>query len=148
MYFPREVRSAPLMLARLLVLLLLTAPLLGTVGVAPSAAQQNPFGPIAPAPEPEPAPTAFDPEDDSGGLSEGQTLLIAGAAFLLLVGIAWAILRDARSAAPVEDRRQLSSSETDSPPRGTRPPKKQQVKTNRQKAKTARQARKRNARKR
>ncbi len=74
---------------------------------APAAAQQgDPFGPdgspLTPAPEqPEPAPV--EPlEPDDGGLEGWQVGLLLGATVVLLGGIAFSIVRDARRSAPVE----------------------------------------------
>jgi hypothetical protein len=126
--------------ARLAVLLLVWAQL---ALPAAALAQGSPFAPIPQAPPQQTAPPE-DVEDDDGdeGLSETQQLLIAVAGIALLGGIAWAIVRDARRAAPVEAR----SPATDSGERtkGSRTPPKRRVEQNRARAKTARQARKRN----
>jgi hypothetical protein len=124
--------------ARIALLLMLCAAL---ATPAPAAAQQSPFGPIPQAP-PEPAP-APAPADEDEGLSDTQQLLIGLAGLVLVGGIAFAILRDARRAAPQGE----SHSALDSEGRhvkGTRKPPKQRVEQSRAKAKTARQARKRN----
>lgn len=133
--------------ASFLALLLILGALLAPAG---ALAQSSPFGPIPQAP-PEPVPTVApvdDPNDD--GLSRTQEILIGVAGFVLLGGIAWAIVRDARANAPVDDPRRdpvlaggLDDEET-SRRAGSRTPKQQRVKTNRTKAKAARQARKRN----
>jgi hypothetical protein len=121
------------MAARLLLCLLVCALL-----AAPAAAQTTPLGPV---PE-EPAPVDDDPTDDDGGLSSTQLLLLGGAAFVLLAGIGWAIIRDARAAAPVDkDHAHFDSADR---PRATKAPPQQRVKAGRAKAKAARQARKRN----
>ena len=57
------------------------------------------------------------------------------------MGIAWAIVRDARQSAPVTAR---DTFESDERPKGSRTPPKRRVKQGRQRAKRARQARKRN----
>lgn len=74
---------------------------------APAAAQEGaPFGPddspLTPEPEqPEPAPV--EPvEPDDGGLGGWQVGLLLGATVVLLGGIAFSIVRDARRAAPVD----------------------------------------------
>ena len=129
------------MIARLALLLLVCSQL---AWPAAAVAQGSPFGPIPQTPPeqaPAPAPTNTDPADD--GLSERQQLLIGLASVALIAGIAWAILRDAKSAAPAETRGPLGE-ETGEKVRGTRTPPKRRVKQNRAKAKTARQARKRN----
>ena len=120
-------------------MLLLTAALAG-----PSAAlaQDPPFTPLPPAPpEQAPAPTT-DTDDDGDGLSEQQQLLIALAGIVLLIGIGWAIVRDARSRAPVEER--TRSADGGELPRATRPPPVRRAQQSRAKAKAARRARKRN----
>ena len=130
------------MTARLTVLLcvlLLCAP-------ATALAQDNPFGPIPPAPPQQTAPPddgdsgGLDDEDE--GLSRRQEILIGLAGLILLFGIGYAIVRDARSAAPEEHH--LTAEEGGTASRGTRKPKEQRVKQQRAAAKRARQARKRN----
>jgi hypothetical protein len=123
----------------ILCVLLLCAPAAGL-------AQDNPFGPIPPAP-PEQAPP---PEDEGGGgladedegLSRRQEILIGLAGVVLLFGIGFAIVRDARSAAPTEHH--LTAEEGGTASRGTRKPKQQRVKQQRAAAKRARQQRKKN----
>lgn len=74
---------------------------------APAAAQQDaPFAPgdspLTPAPE-QPAPAPVEPlEPDDGGLEGWQVGLLLGATVVLLGGIAFSIIRDARQSAPVE----------------------------------------------
>ena len=65
--------------------------------------QANPLGPLpAPAPTP-PETVVVAPSTDGGdGLETWQEILIFGAGFILLIGIAWAIVSDARSKAPVK----------------------------------------------
>jgi hypothetical protein len=127
------------MAARLLVILLLGAAL-----AAPAAAPaQDPFDPVAPqAPPQQPAPAPVPVQEDEEGLSRWQELLIGGAGLVLLLGIGWAIVRDARHAAPVEDRR--GAPEAAGRARGSRRPKARRVQSGRAKAKAARRARKRN----
>ena len=127
--------------ARLLACLL-TCAALAAPGVA--VAQQDPFGPIPQSPPeqaPAPAPAAED-EGGDDGLDRWQELLIAGAGIVLLFGIGYAIVRDARAAAPAGARTGLT--ETGERSKGTRPPPKQRVASQRTKAKAARRARKRN----
>ncbi len=85
------------MLRRLALLLLLGALL------APSAALAQ-FEPL-PAPQqeppPPPAPTTSDP--DEGGLERWQQLAIFGGGVVLILGIGYGILHDARRRAPIED---------------------------------------------
>ena len=96
---------------RRLTVLAAVAALLLTGVAAPAGAQQDaPFGPgdspLTPAPEqpapaPAPAPVQpLDPEDD--GLAGWQVGLLLGATVVLLGGIAFSIIRDARRSAPVE----------------------------------------------
>lgn len=90
----------PTALAALVVLLVV-----GLVG--PAAAQQDaPFGPgdspLTPPPQ-QPAPAPPEPLDpDEGGLEGWQIGLLLGATAVLLGGIAFSIIRDARRAAPVD----------------------------------------------
>jgi hypothetical protein len=69
-------------------------------------AQSSPFAPLPPAqtapPDPAPAPSSQSATDD-GGLKGWQTTLIVLAGGVLLLGIAWAIVADARSVAPAGD---------------------------------------------
>jgi hypothetical protein len=130
-------------MARLTILLALLA-LLAPAG---ALAQDNPFGPIPPAPPQQTAPpegeeTESPFADQDEGLSDRQQLLIVLAGGIFVVGIAWFILRDANRTAPVEHHRTAEEGGTAS--KGTRPPKKQRVSQSRAKAKQARQARKRN----
>ncbi len=84
--------------------LALLAILLAGLAAAPAAHSQ--IGPRVPAPltePPPPPPTLQNPNDDRG-LSTLQKLLIFGAAVLVLGTIAFAIVRDARRAAPVDER--------------------------------------------
>jgi hypothetical protein len=120
--------------------LLLVVMILGAPTTAP--AQDNPFGPVPPAPQ-QPAPAPPSPADEDDGLSETQQLLIALAGIALVTAIALAILRDARRAAPQGESHSALDSEGQHV-KGTRKPPKQRVKQNRAKARTARQARKRN----
>ncbi len=69
----------------------------------PAAAQSSPFTPLLPPPQaPAPAPVRTPPSSstDNGGLSAGAKtgLLLAGG--LLIAGISWVIVRDARRSAP------------------------------------------------
>jgi hypothetical protein len=73
----------------------------GTAG-----AQQNPFTPLPQAPpSATPTVTVAAPANSGsgGGLATWQEFLIFGAGLLLLVGIGWAIVADARHRAPVSD---------------------------------------------
>jgi hypothetical protein len=124
---------------RLLCLLAACAALIGAAGASVAAAQ-DPFGPVPQAPPQAPAP-APAPEQQDEGLNRTQELLIGGAGLVLLFGIGWAIVRDARSAAPVDDEHPLEDPDR---PKGSRKPSAKRVKQGRAKAKAARQARKKN----
>ena len=108
------------MIARLLALLVAASPLL----LAPVAAANH-----------------TTVQDDGLGQS---TLLLMGLAGILLVSlIAFFIIRDARRRTPEGDSHSALDSEGQHV-KGTRKPPTQRVKQNRAKARTARQARKRN----
>jgi hypothetical protein len=72
---------------------------------AAAVAQQSPFAPLPPAQTsaPEPATTPSSTSSDGGGLKGWQEILIFVAGGVLLLGIAWAIVSDARQAAPTGD---------------------------------------------
>jgi hypothetical protein len=111
--------------------------------IAPGAALgQGAFDPIPPAPPEPPATQAVDADDEDGdGLSPTQQLLIGVSGLVMLFGIGWAIVRDARSAAPVVTRRRTSPG--DEPVRkGSQKPASARHRESRAKAKAARQARK------
>ena len=124
----------------------LAAMLAGLALAAPAAApaQDAPFGPIpSPAPQQQTqAPSSDDDDNSDEGLSNTQLLLIAGGGFVLLFGIAVAIVRDARSAAP-SDRHGPVTAEGERL-KATRTPPKRRVQKGRQRAKAARRARRRN----
>jgi hypothetical protein len=66
-------------------------------------AQNSPFTPLPPAtttPDQTPTVTTANTSTGNGGLAGWQQILIFGAGGILLLGIAWAIVRDARSVAP------------------------------------------------
>jgi hypothetical protein len=66
-------------------------------------AQSSPFGPLPPAaPAPQQTPTVTNGTTSTGddGLAGWQQLLIFGSGGILLLGIAWLIVRDAREVAP------------------------------------------------
>jgi hypothetical protein len=135
-----------------LTILLSTLALLAGAGAPAALAQDNPFGPIPPAPPEQPAPAEEEDDDNASpfgedeGITERQQLLIILGGGILVVGIAWFILRDARRSAPAETRQSVEEGGTTS--RGTRKPQQQRVSQGRAKAKAARQARKRNKRRR
>jgi hypothetical protein len=93
------------MLRRFTLLMCLVAALAMPVAVA--HAQSSPFAPLPPASTaPDPTPTVPDSSTsstDDGGLAAWQQVLIFAGGGILLLGIAWAIVSDARSAAPTGD---------------------------------------------
>ncbi len=127
------------MLARI-ALVLTTAAL-----AAPAAATaQTPFAPLPqPAPDtstvqvPTQSNTTTNPSNDSG-LGTLSEFALYGAGALLLFGIGWLVVRDARSRAPIEERA--------SQPTGTHSP--QRHARARAKAKAAKAQRRRNRAKR
>jgi hypothetical protein len=105
-------------------------------------AQDNPLGPLpTPAPS-QPQTVVVAPSTDGGdGLKGWQQGLILGAGLVLLAGIAWAIVSDARRRAPVKDN-EMAHPGLDAAPKRNRSQK--QRERDRAKAKLARQRRKRN----
>ena len=131
-------------LAALLCLLALAAPgvaLGGHEGGATPGQGGGAFDPLPPAPPEQPTTEApVNPADDDGdGLSPGQQLLIGISGIVLLLGIAWAILRDARSAAPAE---RAPAPGEEQQRKGSQKPAGARHRQSRAKAKAARQARK------
>ena len=118
------------------------------VGLAPAAVAQAQLGPNVPAPlteppPPPPAPNAFD----EGGLSTLQKVLIFGGAALVLAVIAFVIVRDARRAAPPDERPRTAAASTGTGATGTAKAareRERQQQAKRAKTKAARQQRKRN----
>jgi hypothetical protein len=95
-------RSMP---RRLTLLICLVAALALPVGMA-HAQDSSPFAPLPQAAPQESTPTVTSSTtttDDDGGLKGWQEILIFAGGGILLLGIAWAIVTDARSHAPVED---------------------------------------------
>jgi hypothetical protein len=88
-------RTAAFLLASLA---LLAAP-------AVSPAQQNPFAPLPPSSQSGETPTVVvqPPKPGEDGLKSWQEVLIFGSGLILIFGIGWAIVSDARSKAPVKD---------------------------------------------
>jgi hypothetical protein len=125
---------------RLFALALICLVFAGGALTGTAVAQQDPFGPIPQSPPEQPAP-APAPSGADDGLSRTQELLIGVAGIVLLVGIGWAIVRDARQAAPVDRDHPMEEPDR---PKGSRRPPARRVKQGRAKAKAARQARKRN----
>ncbi len=114
--------------------------------LAPSAALAQGGGAFQPIPQAPPQqPTTVAPDQrnqDEEGLSSTQQLLIVLSALVLMGGIAWAIMRDARNAAPAEARSAPATAGDAPQPRGSRRPAGVRQRDNRAKAKAARQARK------
>ena len=125
----------PARLVALLAVLALAAP-------AAASAQQAPT--LGAPTQTQAAPTvATTASSTGGGLKTWQELLIFGAGVVLLGGIAWAIVSDARSRAPVVDRRRPA--EADGAGSALPPEERRRRKQRaRQKARAARAARKRN----
>ncbi|HWI70707.1 MAG TPA: hypothetical protein VNT55_02035 [Baekduia sp.] len=68
--------------------------------------QASPFAPLPPAqttPQQATPTTTSSTSTDSGGLDAWQQVLIFAGGGILLLGIAWAIVSDARSAAPAKE---------------------------------------------
>ena len=124
-------------MTRLIPILLMS---LALAVVAPAArAQDTPFGPV-PTPEPTFAPAPGEDEVGQG------TLYLVGLAVLLgVVGIGYAISRDARRSLSAEDRSALESETTPpSVPGEVSREARARARKQRSKAKAARAARKRN----
>jgi hypothetical protein len=135
-----SVRSRPVN-ARTAVALLAAAAL---AAFAPAAlAQDSPFSPVPPAQTQQTVPvqTQSSSTSDDEGLSRTQEILIGIAGFVLLFGIGYAIVRDARQAAPAGAHDPLETGER---VKGTRPPKQKRVAQGRAKAKAAKRARRHN----
>lgn len=114
------------------------------LGVQPARAQQaNPFTapPVSQAPSATTSTPASGGSSSStatdGGISSGVLVLVLGAGALLIAGIAWFIVRDARAAAPVGEGVRAGRASKPSPARARR---------DRARAKEARRQRKRNRR--
>jgi hypothetical protein len=127
------------MLTRLTLLLCLL-----TLAVPALAVAQSPFGPLPPG-QSAPDTTSVDTtanvssDDGDGGLASWQTTLILGAGFVLLLSIAVAIVRDARSRAPAAEPTEQIGGKTHNEAETQR--RKQQA---RAREKRAREARKKN----
>jgi uncharacterized oligopeptide transporter (OPT) family protein len=70
-------------------------------------AQSSPFAPLPPAqptPAPTPTVTTANTSTDDDGLAGWQEILIFAGGGILLLGIAWAIVSDARSVAPTVEQ--------------------------------------------
>jgi hypothetical protein len=107
-------------------------------------AQNSPFAPLPPATTtPDVTPTvspSSTPGSDGGGLKGWQQILIFGGGAILLFGIGFAILADARSVAPTGDE---TESRSEAKARQEADLKRRKAKA-RAAAKRSRQARKRN----
>ena len=126
--------SLPAMLVRVASALAVLA-----LAMPPSAsAQSSPFAPLPQAPPDtstiQVQTTSNTSQDDNGGLGTMGDVAIYGAGALLLFGMGWLIVRDARRRAPIEERAPQPTG-THSPQRHARA---------RAKAKAARAQRKRN----
>jgi hypothetical protein len=91
------------MFRRVLPLLCLFALALPTAALAQS---DNPFGPLNLPPvdtTPEPVTTSSSSSSDDGGLKSWQETLIILAGGVLIIGIGWAIVADARQNAPEKE---------------------------------------------
>jgi hypothetical protein len=109
-------------------------------------AQQSPFAPLPQAAQPTTPTVVVQPSSNgNGGLKGWQQALIVAAGMVLLVGIGWAIVSDARSKAPVKDS-ELAHPGMGGPERQNRS--KKQRERARAKAKVGRAQRKRNRRRR
>lgn len=109
------------------------------LSLAPAGAARAQIGPLPPVPPPAPPPAPTIQSKDEG-LSTTQQLLIVAAAAALIGVIAWVIVRDARRSAPAERPRDPDAAEPSA--REVERAKRQR----RDKAKAARQQRKRNRR--
>jgi glucose/arabinose dehydrogenase len=104
-------------------------------------AQDSPFAPLPQAaPQQQQTTTSSTSSSDDGGLEAWQQILIFAAGGILLLGIAWAIVKDARSVAPAGDD---SDELVESKARKEADLKRRKAK-NRETAKRARAARKKN----
>lgn len=128
-------RSARGMLGLAAVLLALAAPA-GALAQSPLTSPLPP-APQQPTPTVAPAPSNSTSSSNSSGLNGTQEALIIAAGIVLLLGIGWAIVRDARSRAPVAEHEHIGGEST--PRRSS-----QQQARERARAKAARQQRKRN----
>jgi hypothetical protein len=123
-------------LAVVLAILLLTA------AAAPVAGAQ--IGPTLPAPTEEPPPPPPPQRFGDEGFSALQQVLIFGSAVLVLGVIAFVIVRDARRAAPPDERPAGRGSAGEAGAAKSARARQRAQRAKRQKAKAARQQRKRN----
>jgi hypothetical protein len=100
-------RAMPRRLVLLFCLLIaFSAPIAGIA----SAQDASPFAPLPQAtttPQDQTTTTATTSSDDNGGLKSWQQVLIFLGGGILIAGIGWAILSDARSHAPVADETEV-----------------------------------------
>jgi hypothetical protein len=129
------------MVARVVALFCILALLAPAAAAAQGGGAFDPLPPSQPSePTQAPPPNTGNANDDNG-LSDTQQLLIVLSALVLMGGIGYAIVRDARSAAPAEPRRAPGLDEPQRQ-RGSQKPAGARHRDNRAKAKAARQARK------
>lgn len=118
------------------------AALLWVLAAPAAALAQNPFGPLPQPVTPTPTTTTSNTtttSGDSGGLASWQEVLIFLGGVVLIVGIGYAIVTDARRNAPVREGEEGHIGE-----RGRPLPKARTKPVRRAKARQARAARKRN----
>jgi hypothetical protein len=72
------------------------------LGLAPGAARAQ-FAPLPPAQQQTQQTVVVPSNSDTGGLESWQEILIFAAGVIMLAGIGWAIVSDARSRAPVQE---------------------------------------------
>lgn len=134
-----SVRSRPVN-ARIAVAFVTAAALAASVPAA--FGQASPFTPIPQAQTQQTVPVQTQSSaNGDGGLSRTQEILVGIAGFVLLFGIGYAIIRDARRAAPASAHDPLETGER---VKATRAPKQKRVAQGRAKAKAARRARRQN----
>jgi hypothetical protein len=110
------------------------------LAAAPAAAvAQSPFQALPPAQTTPDVTVAPSSDGGGGGLATWQEVLMFGAGLILIGGIGWAIVSDARNRAPVSDAELAHPGMGGSTPRRS-PQAKQRA---RQKAKAARKQRRR-----
>src|SRR3954466_884139 len=87
-------------------------------------AQSNPLAPLPQAPQDTTtvvqAPANTNTSTDDSGLGTAGDILLYGTGLLLLVGIAWLVVRDARRRAPVDEHPVSQPRGTHSPQRHAR----------------------------
>ena len=124
------------------------------LGLAPVSVAQAQLAPQIPPQltEPQPPPPAPVEKFDDGGLSTLQVVLIFGSAALVLGGVGYVIVRDARRRAPVAERSRADGKSSQGttkavagePTSAARARERERAKRAKSKAKSVRQQRKRN----